>query len=112
MKVIVQDLRSKAYLATDGRWVMEKPDAADFHSLLRAYHFARNSTSGTFQVLLYSPEDGYCAGIVTGVGIADLNTPTAPEPVAIKQLVARNNFSAQSHARFRLHFDQTNNHLN
>ena len=70
MKVLVQDLGSMRFLAVNGNWVEDKDDAQDFFSLLPAYNFARDNTSSQFQILLYCPEDNFCASIIAGIGTA------------------------------------------
>jgi hypothetical protein len=77
MKVIIRDARTQNYLSADGGWVRSRDDAGDFFTLLRAYHFAARHTSGRFQVLLYSPDDQYCANIVEGTGTAKEEHETA-----------------------------------
>jgi hypothetical protein len=85
MKVIIQDICSKEYLSEDGQWVSARAQARDFLTLLRAYHFGCENTSGRFQVLLYCEEDDYSACIIEGVGHADVysftSVTTQPEPV-------------------------------
>jgi hypothetical protein len=87
VKVIVQDLESMRFLSPDGRWVADREDARDFFSLLPAYYFARDNTSRHFQVVLYCPEDHFCASIIAGKGIAQ---PQVKQPgaqaVAVKVL--------------------------
>ena len=113
MKVIVQNLHTKEYLAADGRWVADMADANDFLTLLRAYHFARIHTSRGFEVLLYCPEDDYSAGIITGIGIADSPAPTDSEPVEIPIHRPRNSVKSRSYDRGRLPaFDENRNYLN
>jgi hypothetical protein len=113
MKVIIQDLRTKAYFSADGRWVTDKSDATDFLTLLRAYHFARINTSGRFEVLLYCPEDDYSAGIITGIGISDSNTPMESEPFEIPVQYARARITSPACRRkFLTTFDEGRNHLN
>jgi len=68
MKVIIQDAETKRYLSTNGRWVAAENDAQDFMSLLPAYNFAKNFTSGRFEVVLYSPDDNYRTSIIEGEG--------------------------------------------
>ena len=89
MKVIVQDICSKEYLSEDGQWVTSTAQAMDFSTLLRAYHFARENTSGRFQVLLYCEEDQYSACIIEGEGTAELEAavPGAPVPAAADNFV-------------------------
>lgn len=71
MKVIVQNIAARKFLGRDGRWVVDQAEARDFCTLLRAYHFAEANTSVRFRVLLHSPDDGYSANIIEGVGHAD-----------------------------------------
>jgi hypothetical protein len=87
VKVIVQDLETMRFLSGDGRWVADREDARDFYSLLPAYYFARDNTSRHFQVVLYCPEDHFCASIIAGKGIAqtEVKHPGA-QTVAVKVL--------------------------
>ena len=85
VKVIVQDLKSGQYLSTTGQWVAAREDAGDFFTLLHAYHFARNNTNRRFQVLLYCPDDQYCAGIISGTGISAAETMPASFKIAGRQ---------------------------
>src|ERR1700721_425630 len=96
MKVIVYSLQTRKYLAANGRWVADKADATDFLTLLRAYHFGRINTSGSFEVLLHCPEDDYCASIITGIGITDSQTPVDSEPVEIPIHYPRASVKSQS----------------
>jgi len=113
MKVIVYNLQTRKYLGADGGWVVEKADAADFMTLLRAYHFARINTSGGFEVLLHCQEDDYCASIITGIGIADSQTPVDSEPVEIPIHYPRASVKSQSPHRLNLPaFDESRNYLN
>jgi hypothetical protein len=73
VKVIVQDLESMRFLAADNRWVADRDSARDFFSLLPAYYFARDHTSRHFQIVLYCPEDHFCASIIAGKGVAPAN---------------------------------------
>jgi hypothetical protein len=87
VKVIVQDLETMRFLAGDGRWVAGRDDARDFYSLLPAYYFARDHTSRHFQVVLYCPEDHFCASIIAGKGIASVAVkPANAQGVAVKVL--------------------------
>lgn len=75
------------FLAGDGRWVAGRDDARDFYSLLPAYYFARDHTSRHFQVVLYCPEDHFCASIIAGKGIASVAAkPANAQGVAVKVL--------------------------
>lgn len=75
------------FLSADGRWVAEREDARDFYSLLPAYYFARDNTSRHFQVVLYCPEDHFCASIIAGKGIAPCESKhPGAQPVAVKVL--------------------------
>jgi hypothetical protein len=87
VKVIVQDLETMRFLSADGRWVADREVARDFYSLLPAYYFARDNTSRHFQVVLYCPEDHFCASIIAGKGIAapEVKAPGA-KAVAVKVL--------------------------
>ncbi len=87
MKVIVQDLETMRFLSPDGRWVADREDARDFFSLLPAYYFARDNTSRHFQVVLYCPEDHFCASIIAGKGIAQPEAKSSgAQAVAVKFL--------------------------
>jgi hypothetical protein len=113
MKVIVYNLQTRKYLAENGGWVADKADAADFMTLLRAYHFGRINTSSGFEVLLHCSEDDYCASIITGIGIADSQTPVDSEPVEIPIQYPRTSVKSQSHHRRNLPvFDESRNYLN
>jgi hypothetical protein len=68
VKVIIQNPETRRYLSANGRWVATEDDARDFVSLLPAYHFARNHTSGRFRVMLYCDEDNYRTTIAEGTG--------------------------------------------
>jgi hypothetical protein len=85
MRVIVQDLETMCFLTADGRWVADREGARDFYSLLPAYYFARDNTSRHFQVVLYCPEDHFCASIIAGKGVAgpEVKQPGA-QAVAVK----------------------------
>ena len=75
------------FLSPDGRWVADREDARDFFSLLPAYYFARDNTSRHFQVVLYCPEDHFCASIIAGKGIAQPAVkPASAHAVAVKIL--------------------------
>jgi hypothetical protein len=87
VKVIIQDLDSRHYLSPTGQWVAGREDAEDFHTLLHAYHFARNNTNRNFQVLLYCPDDQFCSSIISGTGITALEAMPASTKVAIKRRV-------------------------
>jgi hypothetical protein len=96
MKVIVQDLETMRFLSTDGRWVDDREDARDFFSLLPAYYFARDNTSRHFQVVLYCPEDHFCASIIAGKGVAAAEvTESGAETVAVKILNQHGNRRAK-----------------
>ena len=85
MKVIVQDLETMRFLSGDGRWVADRDDARDFYSLLPAYYWARDHTSRHFQVVLYCPEDHFCASIIAGKGVAPaVAKPGGAQAVAVK----------------------------
>jgi hypothetical protein len=71
VKVIVQDLETMRFLTADNRWVDDRDDARDFFSLLPAYYFARDHTSRHFQIVLYCPDDHFCASIIAGKGVAE-----------------------------------------
>ena len=71
MKVIIQDIAAREFLGENGEWVSDKSMARNFHTLLRAYHFAQSNTSIHFRVLLHCPDDDYSASIIEGFGIAD-----------------------------------------
>jgi 3-deoxy-D-arabino-heptulosonate 7-phosphate (DAHP) synthase len=71
MKVIIQDIAAREFLAANGRWVTDKEQAQDFFTLLRAYHFAQANTTIHFRVLLHCPEDDYSASIIEGMGMAE-----------------------------------------
>jgi hypothetical protein len=87
VKVIVQDLETMRFLSPDGRWVADRENARDFFSLLPAYYFARDNTSRHFQVVLYCPEDHFCASIIAGKGIAQAGVKqAAAHAVAVKIL--------------------------
>jgi hypothetical protein len=87
VKVIVQDLETMRFLSADGRWVDEREDARDFFSLLPAYYFARDNTSRHFQVVLYCPEDHFCASIIAGKGVAEAEVKhPGAQAVAVKIL--------------------------
>jgi hypothetical protein len=73
MKVIIEDMAAREFLAADGQWVADKADARDFFTLLRAYHFAQANISGRFRVLLHCIEDDYSASIIEGIGMADVD---------------------------------------
>ena len=78
------------FLSVDGRWVADREDAQDFHSLLPAYYFARDNTSRHFQVVLYCPEDHFCASIIAGKGIATPDSNhTGAQPVAVRIISKR-----------------------
>ncbi|MDB6021211.1 MAG: hypothetical protein JWQ04_1068 [Pedosphaera sp.] len=76
MKVIVQNIAARQFLAADGRWVANKAEARDFFTLLRAYNFAQLNTSVRFRVLLHCTDDGYSASIVEGEGMAQAKKET------------------------------------
>jgi hypothetical protein len=78
MKVIIEDMVAREFLAEDGQRVADKADARDFFTLLRAYHFAQANTSGRFRVLLHCPEDNYSASIIEGIGMAEVD-PAGPD---------------------------------
>jgi hypothetical protein len=87
VKVIVQDLETMRFLSPDGRWVADREDARDFYSLLPAYYFARDNTSRHFQVVLFCPEDHFCASIIAGKGVAQTEVkPASAHAVAVKIL--------------------------
>jgi hypothetical protein len=112
MRVIIQDLDTKKFLSADGRWVVNKAEARDFQTLLRAYHFAKENTAGNFEVMLHCPDDDYSAGIVSGVGNAEVVTAEAANAESEIVFPARN-FSSKVTGRFNLDFiDTTHNHLN
>ena len=75
MKVIVQDISTKQFLAEDGGWVESEIEARDFFTLLRAFHFATGRLLGRFQVLLHCPDDDYSACIIEGEGMARVSAP-------------------------------------
>jgi hypothetical protein len=84
------------FLAGDGRWVADREDARDFFSLLPAYYFARDNTSRHFQVVLYCPEDHFCASIIAGKGVAQpAIKESGAEAVAIKVLNKHSNRRAR-----------------
>ncbi len=92
MKVIVQDLETMRFLAAGDCWVANRDDARDFFSLLPAYYFARDHTSRRFQIVLYCPEDHFCASIIAGKGIAPADAGhTDAQAVAVKVLKNRRN---------------------
>jgi hypothetical protein len=111
--VIIQDLETKAYLSESVRWVLNKADARDFETLLRAYLFAEKNTSCKFEVLLHCLDDGYTSGIIKGVGTAIEKIPAVVESDATETVWASRNVSGKSAGRFNLDFINTaNNHLN
>jgi hypothetical protein len=89
VKVIVQDLETMRFLSRDGRWVADRDDARDFFSLLPAYYFARDHTSRHFQVVLYCPEDHFCASIIAGKGIAGAETKPVSAQGAVVKVLAK-----------------------
>ncbi|HEX3627373.1 MAG TPA: hypothetical protein VH280_18355 [Verrucomicrobiae bacterium] len=92
MRVIIQDLETKAYLSESGRWVLNKADARDFETLLRAYLFAEKNTSCKFEVLLHCLDDGYTSGIIKGVGTAVEKIPAVVESDATETVWHREMF--------------------
>ena len=87
MKVIIQNAATGRYLASDGQWVADREDARDFHTLLHGYHYAKDHLAGRFQVLLYCPDDQYCASIISGEGISPSNAVPASVMTQMKQSV-------------------------
>ncbi len=84
------------FLSDDGRWVADRDDARDFYSLLPAYYFARDHTSRHFQVVLYCPEDHFCASIIAGKGVAPAAAKPAGAQVVAVKVVAK---SAKTRSR-------------
>jgi hypothetical protein len=84
VKVIIQDLKSRHYLSPTGQWVADREDAGDFHTLLHAYHFARNNTNRSFHVLLYCPDDQFCSSIISGTGITAVEAMPASTKAVVK----------------------------
>jgi hypothetical protein len=125
VKVIVQDLETMRFLSPDGRWVADREDARDFFSLLPAYYFARDNTSRHFQVVLYCPEDHFCASIIAGKGVAQPEVKqTGAQAVAVKVLKKHGNRQARGRNSTRpkmqsvngvylpAGFDEARRHLN
>ncbi len=114
MRVIIQDTETKAYLSADGRWVADIAAATDFLTLLRAFNFAQANTSRNFEVFLHCCDDDYLAGIIKGVGTANVEAaiefaPLETETTWSSRLVA----TKKANPRFSLDlFDTTRNHLN
>ena len=110
MKVIIQDIAAREFLAANGRWVADMTGAQDFGTLLRAYHFAQANTSIHFRVLLHCPEDDYTASIIEGFGLAG-------EDLAFGLMPATESSKKQSkpldiHQRLAMRFDSARVHLN
>jgi hypothetical protein len=114
MKVIVQDIATKLYLAAHGAWAPDAASARDFRTLLRAFHFATDNVACRFQVLLYCEDDDYVACIIEGEGNAEA-TALAPRAQAVEQ-VAGFSRTLSGNARtgfFRgIRLDETRYHLN
>ncbi len=69
MKIVIQNVESQGYLAASGAWTGNAGEAEDFEAILRAYKFARDHTSGHFQIVLYCAEDNYIKNIIDGMGL-------------------------------------------
>jgi hypothetical protein len=55
MRVLIQDGRSKKYLAGAGEWVDDACAGRNFGSHLLAYEIARQTELPQFNIVLYSP---------------------------------------------------------
>jgi hypothetical protein len=109
VKVLVQDIATLRYLARDGRWVASRDDARDFLSLLPAYCFARDHTSCTFQVLLYCPDDNFCASIIAGQGIVITDSvKQVADALAVKILKKSKAVKSKTCASPKLHIRSVN----
>ena len=67
VKVIIQEVESNRYLSGNGQWVNSATIAEDFITILQAYTFAKNYTSGPFRVVLH--DEDYSKDILEGVGV-------------------------------------------
>jgi hypothetical protein len=82
MKIVIQNTETQHYLSA-GRWVSAADDADDFVAILRAYKFAREHTSGHFQIVLYCPEDEYVTNIIDGMGMRPAKTMAAANGIQL-----------------------------
>lgn len=117
MKVIIQDAKTKRYFSANGRWVASETDAKDFRSLMRAYHFAKQFTSGRFEVMLYCPDDDCRTSIIEteGAGMDGVGDKVACATVKhAKSKLAKSKKTADSTqwSRFNACMTSTRNYLN
>jgi hypothetical protein len=117
MKVIIQDAKTKRFFSDDGRWVADEEDAKDFISLMRAYHFAKQFTSGRFEVLLYCPDDNYRKSMIEGEGaggesFGETASCTVVEKAGVKTGTRKKAGESTQWSRFNACMTSTRNYLN
>jgi hypothetical protein len=110
MKVIIQDIAAREFLAANGQWVADATEAQDFYTLLRAYHFAQANTSIHFRVVLHCPDDDYSASIIEGFGLADEDLGFYVKKA--NQTPKKNSKPLDIHQRLAMGFDSGRLHLN
>jgi hypothetical protein len=70
MTVLLQDVQTAKYLATDGCWVAAAADARNFHASVLACDAGRTSVSGPFRVVFHFADVKYSINVMNGVGTA------------------------------------------